>query len=134
MAVVLQRALRLLAVLAISLIVPIQGMASVTSGQCMSLGHHEPGTAAGAHAHGEPAPVDEGHESHSHADGDAAKQHGETKNSHCGPCTACCASASIAGPLPQNNMPAPASATYSFSQFPPLGVQPSELDRPPLAL
>lgn len=130
----LQRVLRLLAVLAVSLAVPIQGLGAVTSGQCMSLGHHEAGLAGGGHGHGEHAAGDHAHESHSHAEGEAAKQNGDTKSSHCGPCAACCASASIAGPTPSFGMSAPSSGTYVFSQFPAPSVPLDALDRPPLAL
>ena len=128
----LQRVMRVVAVL-MSLVVPIQGISAVTSGQCMSLEHHE-AMAVPAHVHDGGGPDAHADVSHVHSDVAASASNGESKSSHCGPCAACCASASIAGPLPQINMPAPASATYSFSQFPPLGVQPSELDRPPLAL
>ena len=129
----LQRLVRHVAVL-MSLAVPIQGIGAVTSAQCMSLEHHQGGMAASAHAHGGGAPEGHGAGSHGHDDdGVATDSTGESKTSHCGPCTACCASASIAGPLLALDVPAPASATYSFSQYPPLGVRPSELDRPPLA-
>lgn len=123
---------RLLA-LTLALAVPIQGVAGVAAGLCMAFAHHE-----------DTSLVDEtlqpqahhDHASHSHADEGLAKASADDdgNGAHCGPCTACCASASIAGsaelPLPS----APSHAAYVFSQSPPLGVPPSGLYRPPLAL
>jgi hypothetical protein len=123
---------------AIALAVPIQGMAAVTAGQCMALGHHQ-----GAGAHDSESRAQDGHDGHDHAahshshseagskaDGDESGANG----AHCGPCTACCASASIAGPAALSIVSSPSNAPYVFLQFPPLGVQPDGLDRPPLAL
>jgi ABC-type Zn2+ transport system substrate-binding protein/surface adhesin len=113
----------------LALAVPVQGMASVAAVQCMALAHHQDD-------HGHTHDGADGHDqtSHTHAD-DGAKHVGEgDSNSHCGPCTACCASASIAGAV-RLSIPSSASNTkYVFSQFSPLGVQPDGLDRPPLAL
>ena len=123
---------RLLA-LTLARAVPIQGVAGVAAGLCMAFGHHEDASF-----------VDEtlqplghhDHAAHSHADEGSANgsAHDDGNDAHCGPCAACCASASIAGtaalPLPS----APSHAAYLFSQNPPLGVQPSGLYRPPLAL
>lgn len=125
--------IRLLAV-AIALVVPIQGLTAVTAGQCMTLGHHE-----GAAGHESDSHVQDGqdHAGHSHADETAnSADDGESdgNGAHCGPCTACCASASIAGPAGLSILPSPSNETYVFSQFPPIGVQPDGLDRPPLAL
>lgn len=130
---VVKRVIRSLVVAFISLAVPIQGIAAVTTGQCMSLEHHETvASATTSHVSGN---ASGGHErSHSHEDAGASKDDADSKGGHCGPCSACCASTSIAGALPLLSMPAPAAHIFVFSQFPPLGVQPSELDRPPLAL
>jgi hypothetical protein len=109
-------------VLAIALVVPLQGMAAVMVGQCMALGHHD---SADRHDHA----------THSHS-GDAGSEqsdHGSDK-AHCGPCAACCASASIAGPAALSILSAASTAPYVVSQLPPIGVQPDGLDRPPLAL
>lgn len=123
------RLIRLLAV-AVALVVPIQGMAVVLAGQCMAFGHHE--TSAGGESHGH---AEDGHAAHSHEAGSGADGDESAGNdAHCGPCTACCASASIAGPAKLLMLSSPTNATYVFAQFPPIGVQPDGLDRPPLAL
>lgn len=125
------RLIRLLAVL-IVLVLPLQGVAVVVAGQCMSFGHHE--AAAGHGSHGE-AQDGHDHAAHSHADdGTAQSDENDDNGAHCGPCTACCASASITGPAGVSFLSSPSNATYVFSQFPPIGVQPDGLDRPPLAL
>lgn len=111
---------RLLAVL-VALVVPLQGMALVAAGQCMALGHHQ-GT-GDAHEH----------DAHSHADGGKYPQDGEM-NSHCGPCTACCAPASMAPPAVVSIIPAATLTQYAFSQFPPVGMEPDGVYRPPLPL
>ena len=123
------RLLRLLAVV-VALVVPVQGMAVVVAGQCMAFGHHE--APAGDQSHGQ---AEDGHAGHSHeAGGGTDDDESAGNDAHCGPCTACCASASIAGPAKLLILSSPATATYVFSQLPPLGVQPDGLDRPPLAL
>lgn len=115
------KVLRFLALAFVALTVPLQGLAGVMAGQCMALGHHQEAAGHDAHAHAADA-------SHEHADAD------EGSNAHCGPCTACCASASIAGSESPCIVAPPAVPDYTFSQFPPLGIQPDGLDRPPLAL
>jgi hypothetical protein len=126
--------LRLLAVALLSLAVPVQGMASVVAGQCMAFGHHQDG---GSQDHGHAQDGADGHDhaGHSHSDDGGAKQSDDPgKTAHCGPCAACCASASIAGAV---GLSIPSSAThaeYAFTQLPPPGVQPGGFDRPPLAL
>jgi hypothetical protein len=112
----LKSAFRILAVALIACAVPIQGLAAVTAGQCMTLGHHQDHGSDG-HDHG----------SDSHADD------GDSAASHCGPCAACCASASIAGPAALSLLCSPSSAKYGFAQQPPPGIPPDGLDRPPLA-
>ena len=122
---------RLLAVLLLVLTIPVQGMAAVTGTQCMALAHHQDGGGEN-HAHDDA----DGHDSAPHAhSGDSAATHGdEGGNNHCGPCTACCASASIAGPTGLSIFTPPSNVAYVFSQLPPPGVQPDGFDRPPLAL
>ena len=114
---------RLLAVLLLALTVPVQGFAAVAGAQCMAFAHHDDGG---------------GHENHPHAhddaDGHDSAAHDEDSNNHCGPCTACCASASIAGPVGHAILSSPSNTKYVFSQALPPGVQPDRLDRPPLAL
>jgi hypothetical protein len=125
--------LRLL-VVAIALVVPIQGMTAVMAGQCMAFGHHQDGGSED-HSHVHDGADGSQPAEHSHTDDAAAKQgDASDKNSHCGPCTACCASASIAGPARLSILSLPSPAQYHFSQLPPPGVQPHGLDRPPLAL
>lgn len=129
------RLIRVLAVV-IALVVPLQGMAVVVAGQCMAFGHHE--AAAGHDSHGEASDGGGAHDhaSHPHADegGQAAGDESDANEAHCGPCTACCASASITGPAGVTIPSSPSNATHSFSQFPPVGVQPDGLYRPPLPL
>ena len=113
--------LRLLAV-SLALVVPLQATAALTAGLCMSMGHHDDGD----------------HSAHSHAEGDehspAADATDAGNNAHCGPCAGCCASASIAGTPASAVFSVPGHPAYVFSPYPPLGVQPDGLDRPPLAL
>jgi hypothetical protein len=120
---------RLLA-LAIALALPIQGVAAITAGLCMAFGEHH-GAVSGHDA------VDHSTHSHTHGDEADSQPHGDEDSgngSHCGPCTACCASASIAGPAGISIASSASTAPYAFAQFPPLGVQPNGLFRPPLAL
>jgi hypothetical protein len=114
---------RILAVALLALAVPLQGVAALVAAQCMAYGHHQAADGAQDHA---ASPQDH------HGD----PQHGaEAGNSaHCGPCAACCASASITGPARFSIPVLPATAKYVLAQLPPPGVQPSPFDRPPLAL
>jgi hypothetical protein len=121
------RLLRLVVVVLLTVTVPLQGMAAVAAGQCMAMGHHQDaGGPDTAHAHDG---ADEHGASHDgHDDG-----HDDGKSSHCGPCAACCASASIAASASLLILGAPANTKYVFSQFSPRGVQPHGIDRPPLS-
>jgi len=129
---------RLLLIALLAIVVLFQGTAAVGAGQCMALGHHQ-----GAMDHDDPGHAHDGqdgqdHAAPFHADEAPAKAaaggEGEGAGSHCGPCAACCASASIAGPAGLSIPPSHFHAPYSFAQLPPLGVQPDGVDRPPLAL
>ena len=114
-------------VFAIAVLLPLQGVAAVMSAQCMAFGHHQQDAGGhDSHSHDET----NGHDSHGHA------SHGdESGNSaHCGPCTACCASTSIAGPAPFAIAPSRSDVAYVFTQSPPPSVQLDGLDRPPLSL
>jgi len=113
------RLFRILAVALLVLAVPLHGIAAVTAGQCMTLGHHHD---AGGHDH----------DPHGH-DGDHGKDHSK-KSSHCGPCAACCASASIAGPDALHIADFTSHPEYFFTQSSPPGVQADGVYRPPLAL
>jgi hypothetical protein len=117
--------LRLLAVLVLGLAVAGQGMAAVAAGQCMAFGHHQD---SGDHGHGD---AHEGADQHDHA---AAQDDGGAASAHCGPCAACCASASIAGPAGHPVLSFSSNAKYLFAQAAPPAVQLHRLDRPPLAL
>ena len=114
---------RLLVALVLALAIPLQGMASVSAGVCMAMGHHD----------GAPASHDYGSE----ADHSAPHDHdtdGSDSSAHCAPCVACCAAASIAPAaslaLPE---PAPAAALAGLISLHP-GFLPETLDRPPLVL
>jgi hypothetical protein len=116
---------RLLLIAVLAIVVPFQGAAAVGAGQCMALGHHD---SAGNHGH-------DSHNYDSHAGStNSADDHGAATATHCGPCTACCASAAIAGPARLSILSSLSETQYFFSQLPPLGVQPDGVDRPPLAL
>jgi len=112
--------LRFLVVLLLALAVPVQGLAAVAASQCMAFGHHQD---AGT-----------GHDAGSHEHDVAGGDEHDANPSHCGPCAACCASASIAGPPGVTISPVPSNTTYAFSQLAPPGFEPDGLDRPPLAL
>jgi len=124
---------RFLAVL-LALTLPIQGMASVVAAQCMAAGHHQDGVPHESQAHEQDGADAHEHAAHSHDEAAAAQADEGGKTSHCGPCTACCASASIAGSVGISIPSSPSNTKYLFSQFPPLGFQPDGIDRPPLAL
>ena len=119
---------RVLAVVLLALAVPLQGMASVAAGQCMAFGHHQ--DSGGAQDHEHPA-HDDGADGHDHA----AQNHADDgQSSHCGPCAACCASASIAAPAISSVLAAPSHVEYLFSPLAPPAVEPHRFDRPPLVL
>jgi hypothetical protein len=122
---------RLLAV-SLALLIPVQATAALTAGICMSLGHHNDAMTDQSHVEHGGDGAD--HTTHSHSATDASPGDSGDANAHCGPCTACCASASIAGPVALSLPDSPAHPAYVFSQYPPLGVQPDGLYRPPLAL
>jgi hypothetical protein len=113
--------------------IPLQGMAAVTAGQCMAFGHHQDGAGHESHGHAQDDADGHDHAAHSHGSG-GAQQGDDDGTKHCGPCTACCASASIAGSTGLTLPFSPSHPKYVFSQLPPLGIQPDGLDRPPLAL
>src|SRR5712664_2027575 len=87
---------RTLVAFAMALLVPLQGMAGVSAGLCMELGHHEDEAPATAHAPGS---------THDHGTADrhdhntAADEH-TAGNAHCPPCVACCAAAAISSYSP----------------------------------
>jgi len=107
-------------VLAMALLIPLQGMAAASAGICMAFGHHE-APATVSHHHG-------GSEHNDHGVDDAPGQ------AHCPPCVACCATAAIVAPACGFISEAPAASAVAAS--PPVlsGMQPDTLDRPPLVL
>lgn len=119
------RLIRPLIAFALALSIPLQGLAAVTAGLCMGMGHHAdmpaPAHEASAHDHG----ADHTHDQQNSGSDDSA---------HCAPCVACCAAAHIA--------PADRVCLRTFSPaaaiavLPPgsAGFLPEQLDRPPLAL
>ena len=128
--------IRFLAV-AIALVVPIQGMATVLAAQCMALGHHQDAAGQGSHGETQEGQDRHDHSMHSHQDeaaGNDGSDEAGSNGSHCGPCTACCASASIAGPAGLSILSSASNAPYVFSQFAPPSVPLDGLDRPPTAL
>lgn len=114
----------LLVVLAIALVVPIQGIAAVSAGICMGLGH------GGAHSHDSGA-ADHHHGADPHDEGAAG---GTSGGAHCPPCASCCAVTAIAS-FPLVFIPeSPAAALIAALLPGSSGVVPEKLDRPPLAL
>lgn len=124
-------ALKLLRLFAVvyAVILPVQGMAAVAAGLCMATGHHEGMQGASAEAHDQ-----SNHSGDAHDEMPGAEAADDGKSAHCAPCTACCASASIAGPAPVAIASFPSAAPYVFAQYPPPSVPLEGLDRPPLAL
>ena len=116
---------RLLFTLAIALAVPAQGVAAVSAGMCMALGHHEASAEvaqAAEHAHhSEPAASGE----HSHAAGNDA---------NCAPCVSCCAAASISTAQVVLAQLPPDRSVEAAGASTPREFYPGQLDRPPLAL
>jgi hypothetical protein len=103
-------------------------MAALAASQCMAFNHHD------APAMHHDAPADHDHGSHGHQE-QKGEHDGDDKASHCGPCAACCASASLAAPPVQSSgVDAPHARVDSLPvSFTP-GLPPDELDRPPLSL
>ena len=129
------KACRILAIALLAVALPLQGLAGVVSAQCMVIGHHTDAGLAG-HTHVEGGKADShDHAGHSHGEEDAAEQSTDgTKASHCGPCTACCTSASIASAAALVILPSLSPTLYVFSQLAPPAVEPDGVDRPPLSL
>lgn len=121
----LRTSFRILALSLLVLAIPVQGMASIVAGQCMMFGHHQDaGAQDHAHEHGDADQHDHG----------ARSQPDEDNSAHCGPCAACCASATMAAGTWPSLSSAPSLAKYEFTQFSPLAVQPLGPDRPPLSI
>jgi hypothetical protein len=129
----MRRTPRFLAVMLLALVMPLQGLAAVAAGQCMALEHHQdPAAVHGDHAHEHDAAG--AHDHPSDAGTSAAQDDPGDNAAHCGPCTACCASASIAGSLAYPIFAASNEAPYVASPSSPPGIEPHGVFRPPLAL
>ena len=113
------RSLRHSIVLAIALLVPLQGLATVTAGMCMALGHHEA-----------PAMADHAHDGH----GEGHSHDAPADPSHCAPCVACCAAAAISSAVAPTPGNAPAAPVLVSPLALTLESPPGSLFRPPLAL
>jgi hypothetical protein len=129
--------LRFFAVLLLALAIPAQGTAAVTAGVCMALGEHHGAAAQASHEHAQDAQAMHDEAAHSHSDPSASpslddKSQGE--RGHCGPCVACCASASIAPSMATASRSARHAAVDQLPHPFLAGIQPDEFDRPPLAL
>ena len=120
---------RWLIAMALTLTVPIQGLAASVGEVCLALGHQE--TQQAGHQHNHHQMVDH----HAHGAESSAGHHMDENRSsgstHCPPCAACCATAAIAFFTPafameQRAESAVAAPAASFS-----GVAPERLDRPP---
>ena len=112
--------LRLLLALALAVAVPLQGFAAVASGICMANEHHD----GAPQSHG-----GDGTHPHEHDNEQAP-----TTNAHCPPCVACCAAAAISSAAPLFIADESSNAVDSATPASFYGVQPDQLDRPPLAL
>jgi hypothetical protein len=118
-----RRLIRFLVVIAMALAIPVQGLAAVSAGVCMGLGHHQTAPGPAGHDHG--------------ADGDGADHshdpQDQPSDSHCAPCAACCAAAHIAPAMPLFIPDGTPAALIAAAPFLPPGSLPESLDRPPLA-
>jgi hypothetical protein len=131
----MQKGFRAIAIALLVVALPLQGLAGVVSAQCMVIGHHTDAGLAG-HTHIQGGEADNhDHAGHSHGEENTAEQSSDgTKGSHCGPCTACCTSASIASAAALVISPPLSPTLYVFSQLAPPAVEPDGVDRPPLSL
>lgn len=125
---------KLLIALAMALLVPLQGLAAATAGICMAMGHHDaPPAAAVDHEQG----GDHGDHGAAHGDGPQTSHEHDPDaqdSSHCVPCVACCASASIAPQYSVSFAAEPAAAPPARTVPAVAGAVLQQLDRPPLVL
>src|SRR5262249_52625514 len=113
----MHRLKQLFVVLVLALAVPIQGFAAVAGGLCMALEQH--------HHH-----QDSDHTS----DQPKGHDHGANGHSSCTSCVNCCASAAVADHAYHGLSGSPTAAPAAPATPAPVGLHPTPLDRPPLAL
>lgn len=109
--------------------VPVQGIAAVAVGQCNAMdadsGHGMHEQAAHYDVNDDSHPADHLHE--------GGPQGEDGEGSRCGPCSACCGSATIAGPAGFRISPILESTSYLVPGVPPPAFTPGGFDRPPAA-
>lgn len=105
---------------------PVQGLAAISAGMCMALGHHETLAAAMTGSHAAP----EGHAAASDPVHEGADNGADF--AHCEPCVACCAAATIpvVGSVFHPNTIS--GDRVAFVAFATPDFLPELLDRPPL--
>lgn len=108
--------LRVVLVCVLALMVPVQGIAALTSGVCLALGHHDGAT----------------HSQHGDHEGPESDQP-PAGTAHCAPCVACCATAALTASAPIFYPDERADPVNVVSPPSLAGIQPETLDRPPLA-
>lgn len=122
---------RLFLVAILTLAVPMQVVAAISTELCLTFAGHEAGTTP-AHGHGA-SPAGNATSAHDHAAHDHT-DHDASGATHCGPCTACCATGSIAA-SPETSIPdAPQGGIISPLLPSPGNGLTYEFDRPPQAL
>ena len=121
---VISRLKRLLLILVLAFAVPGQGLAAVSAGICMALSHHDAPAALGGHDHGQ----------HGGGGADSGTADADQGDAHCGPCAACCGTASISSSVVPLGSDAPRAAIEMHPVTQPARFLLDGLDRPPLAL
>jgi hypothetical protein len=136
---------RLLLLILVAIAVPVQGALAVTVGQCRSFDHHAADSGHPLASHHEA----EKQTSHGHDHGDSSGRAGIPEQgggesaisdesapaaSGCAPCSACCASPAISGPVQPLLAQDAASLPDPQADVRRVSFRPSRLDRPPLAL
>jgi hypothetical protein len=130
---------RFLLLLMIAVAVPVHGALAITVGQCRALEHS--GGASGGHetaGHGVATADSHDNQQHAHpASGSESLADSDdpaSSESHCGPCSACCASAAITGPVQPQLINEVFSLLDLSPDEKPISIRLAGLDRPPLAL
>jgi hypothetical protein len=130
---------RLLLLLMIAVTVPVHGALGITVGQCQAL-EHAGGDSGGHEAAGHGAATADSHDHQQHAhpasgsESLADSDDSASSGSHCGPCSACCASAAITGPVQPQLLNEVFSLLDLAPDERPISIRLAGLDRPPLAI